>query len=805
MLKSLKPLSISIILLIGCSMNIKAQENIQRKQFFDYNWKFFLGDSPSASALDFDDKTWRNLDLPHDWSIEGKLDPKNPMGGAGGYFPAGVGWYRKSFIVPSAWKDKNVSIYFEGIYMNAEVFINGKSLGVHPYGYTSFSIDLTPYLDFNKENILSVKVDNSKQINCRWYSGSGIYRHVWMIVTNPIHIANWGVGITTPEVSHEKAAVYIKTLLRNETDLTQNIILKTQLVGVNTDIAGDNQLGVELSANSEKEINQIITVSNPLLWAPETPHLYQAKVQVLKDDKIIDFTRTPFGIRSIKFSVENGFELNGKTVKINGGCVHHDNGCLGAAALNRAEERRVELLKSAGFNAIRTSHNPPSEAFLDACDRLGIMVIDEAFDGWKENKTPHDYAKIFDDWWQRDVEAMVLRDRNHPSIIIWSTGNEIIERKNPEAVETAKMLADCIRKIDPSRPVTSAMTTWDTDWEIFDPLFATHDIGGYNYQLHHAQADHERVPSRIIVQTESYPRDAFSNWRLVQNHNYIIGDFVWTAMDYLGESGIGRYYYPGETKGEHWEADLYPWHGAYCGDIDLIGWRKPISHYRNILWNDSEKIYMAVKEPVPDNGEIKETRWSVWPTWESWTWPGYEGKDIQVEVYSKYPKIRVYLNKKLLGEQAITEDQQYKATFNVPYAPGLIKAVGVMDEKEMESTILQTSGRAVKIKLIPDQTRISADGQDLSFVTIEITDEDEILQPTAQNQLQFDISGPGVIAAVDNANLKDVDRYVSTTRKAWNGRALVVIRSTKDAGDIKLKVSSQGLTDAIATISAVLK
>jgi beta-galactosidase len=291
----------------------------------------------------------------------------------------------------------------------------------------------------------------------------------------------------------------------------------------------------------------------------------------------------------------------------------------------------------------------------------------------------------------------------------------------------------------------------------------------------------------------------------VQSHNYIIGDFVWTALDYLGESGIGRYYYPGETKGEHWEADFYPWHGAYCGDIDLIGWRKPISHYRNILWNDSEKIYMAVKEPNPDNGEIKETQWSVWPTWESWTWPGYEGKEIQVEVYSKYPKVRLYLNKKLIGEQATTEEQEFKAVFNMPYSPGLLSAVGVVDNKELETTILQTAGSAAKIKLIPDRTKISANGQDLSFITIEVTDKDGILQPNAQNQLQFDISGPGVIAGVDNANLKDVEPYIGITRKAWHGRALVVIRSTKNTGDIKLTVISPGLTDAIVTISAGIK
>ena len=727
------------------------------------------------------------------------------MGGAGGYFPAGIGWYRKKFDVPPAWKGKYISIYFEGVYMNSEVFINGKSLGVHPYGYTTFSYDLTPYLDFGRGNVLSVKVDNSKQINCRWYSGSGIYRHVWMIVTNPVHVATWGVNITTPQVSEEKATVQIKTRVKNETDLSQSIILKTRLLGKNAVKAGDNQIKVELPANSEKEINHTITVSKPLLWTPETPHLYQAEVLILKDNQVIDETSTAFGIRSIKFTTENGFQLNGKTVKINGGCVHHDNGCLGAAAFDRAEERRIELLKSAGFNAIRTSHNPPSEAFLDACDRLGMMVIDEAFDGWKMSKTPFDYAVYFNEWWQRDIEAMVLRDRNHPSIIIWSTGNEIIERKKPEAVETAKMLANCIRKNDPTRPVTSAMTTWDNDWTVFDPLFAVHDIGGYNYQLHRAPSDHERVPSRIIVQTESYPRDAFANWKMVQSHNYILGDFVWTALDYLGESGIGRWYYSGEKPGEHWESDLFPWHGAYCGDIDLTGWRKPISHYRSMLYNNTEKLYMAVREPDGDTLKIKQTIWSVWPTWESWTWPGYEGKDIQVEVYSKYPKVRLYLNKKLIGEQATAEEQQFKAIFTLPYAPGILSAVGVSDNKESETTILQTSGNAAKIKLIPDRTKISADGQDLSFITIEVTDKEGKLQPNAQNQLQFSINGPGVIAGVDNADIKDLDPYIGTARKAWHGRALVVIRSTRNAGDIKLRVSSPGLTEAIVIIRSEMK
>jgi beta-galactosidase len=788
-------------LLTGCFASYAQNiAGIERKQLFDVDWKFFLGDPAAAGAKDFNDQHWRNLDLPHDWSIEGKINPKNPTGGAGGYFPAGIGWYRKSFNVPTGWKDRNVAVYFEGVYMNAEVFVNGKSLGNYPYGYSSFSYNLSPYLEFGKENVIAVRVNNAQQVNSRWYSGSGIYRHVWMMVTDRVHVAHWGVAITTPGITSKKATVQVKTLLKNDLSSTQNILLKTLLWDKNSKSAGSDQVKIELPANSEKEITQTIPVSNPLLWSPETPDLYQAQVLVIKNRQIVDDTKTGFGIRSINFTVEKGFQLNGKTVKINGGCVHHDNGCLGAAAFDRAEERKIELLKAAGFNAVRTSHNPPSEALLNACDKLGLLVMDEVFDGWKTGKNKYDYAIYFNQWWKRDLDAMVLRDRNHPAVFMWSIGNEIVERGDPEAVETAKMLANAVKITDPTRPVTSAIVDNGKEWSIFDKLMAAHDVAGYNYHLHSAPADHERVPSRIIVQTESYPRDAFANWKLQQNNNYIIGDFVWTAIDYLGESGIGRSYYSGEVPGQHWEHDFFPWHGAYCGDIDLIGWRKPISHYRSLLYNNKEKLYMAVREPEPEPLEIKETWWSVWPTWESWTWPGFEDKSIQVEVYTKYPKVRLYLNNKLIGEKETTIEQAYKATFTVPYSPGVLKAVGVENEKEVESTMLQTSGDAAKIKLTADRIEMTANGQDLSYVTIEITDKDGVLQPNTANRLHFNIEGPGVIAGIDNGDLKDYDQYTGNTRKAWHGRALVVIRSTHSTGDLKLTVTSPGLRETSLNI-----
>ena len=795
---------IIVALIIFNFINGNAQESTQRKQLFDDNWKFYLGDAKGASDINFNDKDWRMLDLPHDWSIEGEINPKNSMASEGAFLPGGIGWYRKTFVVPEAMKGKRISINFEGVYMNSEVFINGKSLGKRPYGYSDFVYEITPNINYGTQNIISVRVDNSMQTNSRWYTGSGIYRHVWLIATNPVHIANYGISVTTTDVSAIKANVEVKTLLKNETNQPQNVQLKTELSNSSKKNSGSHQITVTLLANSEMQVVQNIVVAKPLLWSPETPNLYNAFVQVLHKNESMDANKIDFGIRSIKFTSEKGFQLNGKTIKLNGGCVHHDNGCLGTAAFDRAEERKVKNLKAAGFNAIRTAHNPPSIAFLNACDKLGMLVMDEAFDGWKANKNPYDYSMYFEEWSKRDMETLVLRDRNHPSVIMWSIGNEIIERKSPEALEIAKKLISYIKKYDTTRPVTSGMTTWDKDWEIFDPLMAAHDVAGYNYQIHEAEKDHKRVPSRIIVQTESYSKEAFNNWKLVQNADYLIGDFVWTAHDYLGESGIGRWYYSGEATAGHNSPELFPWHGAYCGDVDLIGQRKPISHYRSMLYNTNESLYMAVREPEPKPLEIKVTQWAVWPTWESWTWPGYENKDIQLEVYSKYPKVRLYLNNKMIAEKSTTIDQEFKAVFDVPYVIGELMAVGVKDNKEVEKTYLKTAGNAAKIKLSADRNRVVANGQDLTFITVEVADESGLLQPNAENKLHFIIDGPGVIAGVDNANLKDIDPYVATSRKAWHGRALIVIKSTKNVGDIKLTVSSTGLADASVTIQSEL-
>ena len=792
---------IAMWLCMMCCLSIGATQ-VERKQLFNDDWKFWLGDEATASTVGFDDASWRKLTLPHDWSIEHDFDVKYPSGNDGGYVMTGVGWYRKSFLVPSNMVGKRLSLYFEGVYMNSEVFVNGQSVGKRPYGYSSFIYDITPYVKVGEQNVVAVRVDNSKQRNCRWYTGAGIYRHVWLVTTEALHVAHWGTYITTPEVTKELAKVQVAVQVKNETEADKQAMVSVCLQKEGKEVAKGS---LPISVASLKENKAIISldVKNPELWSPDTPSLYEALVTVEADGQVMDRVSEAFGIRTFTYSATDGFRLNGQAMLLNGGCAHHDNGVLGAKSFDAAEARKVRLMKEAGFNAVRTSHNLPSEAFLYECDRQGLLVIDESFDGWRDSKTPYDYSTEFDQWWQQDVDAMVLRDRNHPSIFCWSIGNEVIERKKLEVVTTAKKLADRIRLNDNTRPITSALAAWDADWEIYDPLAAQHDIVGYNYMIHKSESDHERVPERVMMQTESYPRDAFSNWTKVNDYPYIIGDFVWTSLDYLGEAGIGRFYYKGESEGEHYHRPQYPWHGAYCGDIDITGWRKPISHYRDLLYNADKKLHLAVKEPNGYYGEIKETQWSVWPTWESWNWPGHKGKTIEVEIYSRYPRVQLFLNGNLMGEPETSREQQFKAVYALNYEEGTLRAVGLDEAGNVqEERILSTAGKPAKIRLTADKRQMKADGQDLIYVIAEVLDKEGRVMPIADNRLQFSIKGAGVIEATGSADLKDSESYSKASRKAWKGRAVAVVRSIGKTGKITLNVSSPGLTSTTIVLTA---
>jgi len=770
----MKKILITTMLIIA-AISVSAQRlrvgelgsGMTKKQLFDFGWQFT-----------HNGKT-QSVDLPHDWDIfEGPNAGKGATGTGGGWFEAGKGEYRKKFRVESLeLRDKLVKLHFEGVYQKAEVYVNGQKAGQHHYGYTPFTVDVTPYLYKDKrENEVVVKVDNSEQPNCRWYSGSGIYRHVWLETMPTLHIAENGIFITTPEVNADKAQVQVDVTVQNESQADRNA----------TVVVGSAQLMVAVKAGESKTVSTTIFVKNPHLWSPESPTLYEAKVELKEAGTVIDNATAKYGIRSFSFDVENGFMLNGKKVLINGACVHHDDGVLGAMAFDDAEIRKVRQMKEAGFNLIRTSHNPTTRAFLDACDSLGMLVIDEAFDGWRTQKNPYDYSTVIDSCYREDIRAMVQRDRNHPSVISWSIGNEVIERKDIRVVYTARQMKQAILEWDQTRPVTEALCAWDNDWEIYDPHAEVLDVVGYNYMIFKHASDHERDPKRIMWQTESYPRDAFKNWAVVNDFPYVVGDIVWTGLDYLGESAIGRYYYEGEKPGEHWFDGGFPeWHGAYCGDVDITGWRKPISHYREMLWNKDTPLYMAVKEPNGYYGDIKTTMWSVWPTWESWTWPGWEGKPIEVEVYTKAPEVKLYLNDQLIDTKQVSRETEFKAVFTVPYKAGTLRA-----EADGKSVTLKTAGEPARLRLTPDRTVMAADGQSLTFVTVEVIDKNGWVCPNTPIDCEAIVKGQGQLLAFASADLKDTEPYTSPHVKTWKGRALLVVRSTQQKGSVSVSIKS---------------
>jgi beta-galactosidase len=813
----LKVASVLLLVLLFLT-DARAQRDASGGVLFDDGWLFQRGGAQGAEAADFDDKGWRRLDLPHDWSVEdlpGKGTPFDPLAISqvqGGYTSGGTGWYRKTFEVPESQKGRRVVIQFDGVYMNAEVWLNGRRVGGHPYGYTSFWFDLTDKVNFGGKNILAVKVMNEGE-NSRWYSGSGIYRHVWLKMLDPVHVAQWGTYITTPEVSASQAKVRVRTRVQSEEGRMARVTLLTRIIDPRGDevarAESGESMGETLPQQSfspvyEHEFDQDLHIKAPALWSPDTPALYTAVSEVYRERQLTDRVETKFGVRTISFDAVAGFRLNGQTVKLKGGCLHHDNGPLGARAYDRAEERRVELLKAAGYNALRMSHNPPSPAFLDACDRLGVLVIDEAFDTWREGKNPHDYHLFFDEWWQRDIESMVTRDRNHPSVIMWSTGNEIPNRHRPEVARLSKTLADYVRRLEPTRPVTSAVNDLREDK---DPYFATLDIAGYNYAAggDHLkkslyETDHTRVPERIMVGTESYPLEAFDAWMNVVDHSYVIGDFVWTAFDYIGEASIG-------WRGYWQESNFYPWNLAYCGDIDVCGWKRPQSFYRDALWKENQ-LALFVRAPRPTfEPNPKRQSWSKWH-WHDvvadWNWKGYEGRPLDVDVYSSCDYVELYLNGKSLGRQETNRSNQFKATWRVPYQPGMLKAIGFVNPPRVAAANaeLRTANEPARIKLTADRLRVRSDGQDLSYVTVELVDARGIRHPKAENLVRFSIEGPGTIVGVGNANPVSTESYQQPQHKAWQGRALVVVKSGRQPGRIVLRATAQGLHPASITIDA---
>jgi beta-galactosidase len=759
----------------------------------------------NAHTDGYDDSRWRLVDLPHDWSIE-DIQPGNDAfsgpfyaGAVGkqsqGFTVGGTGWYRRRFGLPESYRGKRLILCFGGVYRHADVWINGQHLGTHPYGYTEFSHDLTPYLRYGEEpNLIAVEVKNCGK-NSRWYSGSGIYRHVWLMAVNSVHIAENGTFVTVAELSDGQAAVVVENELTNSGDDTQDIVATVTIRNGVGEVAACQSVQTRIQGGQRYCLRQRLSVAAPALWSPDSPSLYTAVTEIRCGGETIDRTETVFGIRTIQVDAEHGLRLNGESLTMKGGCVHHDNGPLGAAAFDVAEHRRVRLLKAAGFNAIRCAHNPPSSAFLDACDQLGMLVIDEAFDHWNRPKNPQDYHRFFAQWGERDMASMVRRDRNHPSVVLWSIGNEIPEQETVLGSQTAQMLVDCIRRHDPTRPTTIGLHPkgqkdinglFNVPWERHDGVLAIVDVGGYNYRPEQYEQDHVRNPNRVICATETFPKDAHRFWARAERLPYVIGDFVWTSFDYLGEASIGWF-------GFH---DKFPWTVAYCGDIDICGSRRPQSWYRGILWNDGEDLAVFVRHPGTSFGGPRASRWDFDDVSPSWTWEGCEGEEMAVVVYSCCDEVELRLNGQSLGRKAFSVDSAYTQEWSVPYAPGTLEAVGMVGGKQASVKRLVTVGPPARVRLTPERTRLASGGQDLAFVAIDFVDAAGRPHPLAENVIMATVGGPATLAGMGSARPDSAESFQQPQRHAFRGKALVILRTTKGTGEVTLTVLSPGLEPA---------
>ncbi len=822
-----------------------------RNDSFDDGWHFHRGDVPGAESPALPDDQWRKLTLPHDWSIEDlpthlestgeaaiwedcncaeEIGPFSRIasegGAATGWVVGGTGWYRKTFASPKMSANGRAELRFDGAYMNADIWINGRHLGNHPYGYTGFAFDLAPFLKKDGDNLLAVKINNFGK-NSRWYSGSGLYRHVWLTIMPEVYLPLWGIHVQTPEIADDAATLKASIRVGNNGHASAEAHVLLKILDASGSLVAQADARQQIPASGMGEVILTPKLTQPKLWSPASPHLYSAHVEVQSSDGAVDKRSVNFGVRRIQVDAEHGLRINGESFKLRGGCMHHDNGILGSAAIDRAEERRVELMKANGFNAIRCSHNPQSPAFLDACDRLGMMVVDEAFDMWSLPKNPDDYHLYFKEWWQRDIEAMVLRDRNHPSVILWSVGNEIPERADPAGLAIEKQLIDRIRQLDQTRPITEAIPPFfdakrPRPWTDTDAPFQLLGVGGYNYEWSKYESDHARHPERVMAGTESFPLQVFEIWEKVNKLPYVIGDFVWTGMDYLGESALGGAVLdapknpfqlpPAAASGKPPAIDMdlpanttfnrpgFPWFNSYCGDIDIIGNKKPQSYFRDVVWGRST-LEVAVLRPVPEGRKEELMLWGWWDELRSWTWPGHEGKALTVRIYSTADQVRLELNGKAVGTVDVSSSTKLTAELQVPYAPGELKAIAIKDGRALSTTVLKTVGAPHRITLHPDRTRLQRNRNDLSYVMVHIEDAEGNLIPDAVMQVNFKVAGAGQLAAAGNANPKEMDSFRLPRHKTFGGICLAILRPTGADGAIQLEASAQGLQSASTEIT----
>lgn len=757
-------------------------------QTFDFDWKFTLTAPAGAEAPGFDDGAWTDVQLPHDWSMTlPYLSPQEGGSGSMGFMQGGLGWYRKTFAVPAAWRGRRISLEFDGVYHRATVFVNGREAGFHPYGYTAFAYDITDLLEPGRENVVAVRVDHTDCPTSRWYSGSGINRHVWLNVTDPVHVALWGTSVTTPAVSAERASVRVETTLQNDGPRAAAVSLTSELRDPSGRTVAKATASATLAAGAQSVVPQEFALPSPALWDLDSPQLYTLVTTVRRGGRVADRYETPFGIRDIRFDPDKGFFLNGRSVKMKGGDVHQDAGSLGTAIPDRAHERRVALMKETGFNAIRCSHNPPAREFLDACDRLGMLVIDESFDKWKYGY----YKQWFDDWWKADLAAMVLRDRNHPSVVLWSVGNETPEQGDMSGEGAARLRAlraECER-LDPTRKV--AVTTAPDYKRTFDRngFNAAVEVVGYNYQEPFFDSDHAQFPDRIIYGSEVFPYYSAGRERIREyiernpwydyaSRDFIFGYFMWAAIDYWGESS-------------GWPSKGWP-----TGVYDVCMHEKPSAAFFRAVWKEEPVVKLAVEDPsLPlDRGKDMWT----WPLLAShWNFPRHDNPQmVQVDVFTNCETVELFLNEVSLGVRRTADWPNNTVTWRLPYKPGTLSAKGYNGGVEVASDLLKTAGAPAALRLRADRTALAADGQDLSHVEVELVDAEGTVVPDADRPVRIRVEGAGRFLCMDNGDTADGGAQLRSDKPTFLGRALAVVQAGRSGGTLRVTASADGLPDS---------
>lgn len=767
----------------------------------NHDWTFAKGDIAGASQADFDDSGWQKVSVPHDWAImdgpDGRppFDPQVVGGQDSGYLPGGIGWYRRELVLSEAEVASLVRLRFEAVYMDSTIWINGEQVAKHPYGYTAFTVDVTGKVRAGR-NVIAVRVDHADP-SSRWYAGSGIIRPVALELLNCVHIDPDSVFVTTPVATREASVVSVDAVINNCGPKARSAEVVSRIVSANGEVVAQNTQTAAITKNTPSKLSVRFDLTGAALWSPSSPNLYTLVQEVRMDGRLVDERRVRFGIRTFTVDAKNGLRINGESIYLRGGNIHHDNYMLGAAGLPDAERRKVALLKDAGYNAIRIAHNPASQATLDAADELGMLVINEAFDAWNKSKRAKDYSRFFATEWQKDIDSMVISGRNHPSILFWSIGNEIPEQGTPQGIDTGLKLAARVRALDPTRPVTQAVNGQPP---VSDAQFAVVDIAGYNYQVALLESDHKTHPERVMYTSESTSKDAFAYWRPVETMPWVIGDFIWTAMDYLGEAGIGWMGYSQDWQ----KLGPYPWHLAYSGEIDATGRKRPAAYYRQVMWKSGINPVVAfVRQPkgtedLPDRDYFPTTKphldWSLEDVHPSWTWPGQEGKPQDVVVYSEFPEVELFLNGKSLGRKAVSVATEYKASYKVTYAAGHLEAVGYRDGNIAARWSLRTAGQPTEARISLNREQLRANGQDLAYVTIELTDAlgTPIYTRQEDRKVTVRVLGPARLAGFGNGDPQDASSLQSATRKTFHGRAVAVIQSERQPGEIIVEIEVEG-------------